>query len=92
LIETQEIVSPEALDGDKQGKEEVLRRQMSEEFERLRHEFADISPDRVAAVGKAEYDGLRAGARILEFIPVLVHRYAREDLLLVREREPNTAA
>lgn len=79
-------------DDDRRAKEKILQRQMSDEFQRLRNEFADISPNRVTAFGKAEFNRLRAGARILEFIPVLVHRYAREDLLLLRERELRSAA
>ena len=79
-------------DNDRDATEETLRRKMSQGFESLRNEFADISPERVTAFGEAEFDRLRSDARITEFIPVLVHRYAREDLLRLREQKLRPAA
>jgi hypothetical protein len=73
-------------------KEANLRRQMDRELDTLRHEFADLSADRVTALGEAQFDRLRAGARITEFIPVLVHRYAREELIRIRNDELRSAA
>jgi hypothetical protein len=79
-------------DEDRRAQDEKLRRQIDHELQILRAEFAEISPERVTALAEAEFGRLRAGARIMEFIPVLVHRYAREDLLRVREAELRSAA
>ena len=73
-------------------KEANLRRQMDKELETLRNEFVELSADQVTALGEAQFHRLRAGARITEFIPVLVHRYAREELLRIRDDELSSAA
>jgi len=68
--------------------EAELNRKVEQAFESLRHEFADeLAADQVTAVGEACFERLRAGARIPDFIPVLVQRYAREELLVRVARE-----
>jgi hypothetical protein len=73
-------------------KEEILSRQIEQQLESLRREFAEIPSNQVTALGEAQFDRLRAGARITDFIPVLVHRYAREELLCIRRDELRSAA
>jgi hypothetical protein len=60
----------------------TLNYHVEQQLERLRREFVgEISAAHVTAVGTACFDGLRAEARILDFIPVLGYRHAREELL-----------
>jgi hypothetical protein len=73
--------------------EATLQRQVHDLLETLRREFADDVPaSRVTAVGAAYFDGLRAEARIPDFIPVLVYRYTREELLRVTRDDLHHAA
>jgi hypothetical protein len=46
----------------------------------LRREFP-AEAERVNEIGHAHFDHLRAGARIEDFLPILVYRFTREDLL-----------
>jgi len=46
----------------------------------------------VTAVGEASFEALRADARIPDFIPVLVYRYTREELLRSRRDDLSRAA
>ena len=70
-----------------------LNRQVERQLEILRREFADeISASRITAVGEAYFEGLRADARIPDFIAVLVYRYTREELLRVERDELHGAA
>jgi hypothetical protein len=68
-------------------REETLNRQVERQVESLQREFAEIPSDRVTALAESELDRLRAEARIVEFVPVLMHRYAREELLRIRRDE-----
>jgi len=73
--------------------EATLNRQVDQLLESLRREFADELPaTQVTAVGEAVFDELRRDARISDFIPVLVYRYARDELLRCRREELNRAA
>ena len=66
----------------------TLDRQIERQLESLRREFADFIPEnQVAAIGRAHADWLRAEARILDFIPVLAYRFAREELVEIRQDE-----
>ncbi|PWU23068.1 MAG: hypothetical protein C5B48_09235 [Candidatus Rokuibacteriota bacterium] len=47
----------------------------------LRDEFSDTPPAEVSQTVDAVTRDLLVGARIEDFLPVLVHRYAREQLL-----------
>ena len=73
--------------------EATLNRQVEQSLERLQREFADDLPaSRVTAVGQALFDELRRDARISDFIPILVYRYARDELIRCRRAELNRAA
>jgi hypothetical protein len=63
----------------------TLDHHVERQLEGLRHEFAgEIPAGRVNTIGNAYYDDLRSEARILDFIPMLVYRYAHEELLSLR--------
>ncbi len=71
----------------------TLNRQVDRQLESIRREFADeITANRVTAVGEACFDQLVADARINDFIPVLVYRYTREQLVNARHEELHRAA
>jgi hypothetical protein len=73
--------------------EATLDRQIDQVLDGLRREFADELPaTQVTAVGEAYFDALQRDARITDFIPVLVQRYARDELLRCRREELNRAA
>ena len=59
----------------------VLNHQVERQLESLRCEFADVSASQVTAIGEAYLGELCADARINDFIPVLVYRHTREQLL-----------
>jgi hypothetical protein len=80
-----------SVDEGRRATEEHLRRQMDQELQSLQSEFADLPSNQVTEVGEALFDRLRARARITDYIPVLVHRYAREDLLDAREARLRSA-
>jgi hypothetical protein len=72
---------------------EELNRRVERQLENLRHEFADEVPaGEVTALGQAHFDQLVAEARINDFIPVLMHRFTREELLRVTHAELHRAA
>jgi hypothetical protein len=59
-----------------------LDRHVEREIALLQQEFeGSISPEEVARICWAQVDQLRASARIDDFIPLLVHRHAREALI-----------
>ncbi len=73
--------------------EAMLNRHVEQQLENLRREFADQVPaSRVSAIGRAHFDHLCADARITDFIPVLVYRYSREDLVRAGREELESAA
>jgi hypothetical protein len=45
----------------------------------LRREFP-ADADRIDEIGRSQFERLRAGARIEDFLPVLVYRFTREEL------------
>jgi hypothetical protein len=56
-------------------------------IEQLQREFAGMIPDdEVAQICREQADLLRAAAAFDDFIPLLVHRRAREALLAVETR------
>jgi hypothetical protein len=70
-----------------------LNREVEHTLESLRREFAEEIPaDQVTAVGEACFEALRADARIPDFIPVLVYRHAREELIRAGRGELHHAA
>jgi hypothetical protein len=70
-----------------------LNRQVERQLESLRREFADEIPaSQVTAVGEAHFDRLRADARIPDFIPVLVYRFTREELIRAEHEDLHRVA
>ena len=47
----------------------------------LEHEFENVAPGEIAHEIAVESQRLLSGARFDDYIPVLVHRFAREHLL-----------
>ncbi len=71
----------------------TLDRQVGQALEGLRREFADErEASEVSAIGEACYETLRARARILDFIPLLVYRYTREELIQAERGDLHRAA
>jgi hypothetical protein len=69
-----------------------LNRQIELGLENLHHEFADQLPaSLVTAIGQAEFERLHATATITDFIPLLVYRYAREELVRIDGEELHRA-
>jgi hypothetical protein len=59
-----------------------LETQMATVLDALRREFAGIVPaERVTAVGRYHFERLRLDASVPDFVPLLAHRLAKEDLL-----------
>jgi hypothetical protein len=59
----------------------------------LRNEFAGhVDADSITAVGLRHFEHLRRDATINDFIPQLVHRFAREELLNAKSDELHSAA
>jgi hypothetical protein len=75
-------VNAEELDGTIAGSLDELRRELA----------GRVAPERVTAIGYRHYERLRRDATINDFIPVLVHRYAREELLRIAPDELHGAA
>jgi hypothetical protein len=70
----------------------TLDRQVGQALEGLRRAFADRhEASEVSAIGEACYETLRARARIPDFIPVLVYRYTREELIQAEREELHRA-
>ena len=62
--------------------EAALDRQVDRQLESLRREFDEVIPaSNVTEIGERYYDQLREEARINDFIPVLVYRYTRKELV-----------
>ena len=71
----------------------TLDRQVGQALDGLRQEFADEhDASEVSAIGEACYETLRACARIPDFIPVLVYRYTREELIHSEREDLHRAA
>jgi hypothetical protein len=67
---------------------EDLERQIDRVLDSLRERVGDsIDAARVRAVGLAHYESLRRHATINDFIPLLVYRYAKEELTQMRRDE-----
>src|SRR5262245_3430091 len=59
-----------------------LERQIADRLAALQHELGPgVSGDRVATIGRYHADRLLANATITDFIPQLVYRATKEDLL-----------
>jgi hypothetical protein len=72
---------------------EDLERQIDRVLHSLREFAGDgIDAARVRAVGLAHYESLHRHATINDFIPLLVYRYAKEELSQIRRKELHRAA
>ena len=59
-----------------------LELQMDRLLDDLQHDLEETVPaERVDAVARAHYESLSVGAAINDFIPLLVYRFAREELV-----------
>jgi len=59
-----------------------LERQTAHQLTKLRRELAGrIASDQVTAVGRARYDVLREHATVNDFIPLLVYRFTKDEVL-----------
>jgi hypothetical protein len=67
---------------------EELEDQTARRLEALRREFGgDVPPDRIAAVGSFHFERLLSRATVTDFIPLLVYRCTKEELL--RDAQPD---
>jgi len=65
-----------------------LRARVRREAESLAREFAGIfSPETVERYVTESFDAIRGRARLLDFVPVFVHRYSRERLRALAQAE-----
>lgn len=58
---------------------EDLEARVERGLDALRREFPSEA-ERIGEIGRAEFDRLRAGARIEDFLPILVYRFTRDEL------------
>jgi len=59
-----------------------LEEQTAKGLDNLRRELVGSVPgERVAEVGHAHFERISSNASIPDFVPLLVYRYAREELL-----------
>jgi hypothetical protein len=70
-----------------------LERQMERLLRELQRDLEDSVPAaRVTAVGRAHYESLHRGAAINDYIPLLVYRFAKEELVASRRDELQDSA
>ena len=59
-----------------------LERQTAHQLTKLRRELAGrITSDQITAVGRARYDILCEHATVNDFIPLLVYRFTKDEVL-----------
>lgn len=58
---------------------EDLEARVERGLQALHGEFPDDA-DRIDDIGQAYFERLRAGARIEDFLPILVYRFTRDEL------------
>jgi hypothetical protein len=70
-----------------------LEEQTARRLDALRRELAGrVEAERVAEVGRGHFERLSLHASIPDFIPLLVYRYAKEELLYSTEDQLHHAA
>jgi protein-tyrosine-phosphatase len=68
--------------------EAELRQRISREVEGLAHEFAGIfSTETIERYVTESFEAVRGRARLLDFVPIFVHRYTRERLRALAQAE-----
>jgi hypothetical protein len=73
--------------------QQELERQTTARLEWLQTELrGSVEPARVTTVGRRHFDRLSRGATVTDFIPLLVYRLTREELLREEPRRLNDAA
>jgi hypothetical protein len=66
---------------------------MDKIFDDLRREIGDtVAADQIASIGTDTFDRLSARAVIDDFIPLLVYRFTKEELVHARRGELQVAA
>jgi hypothetical protein len=58
---------------------EDLEARVERGLDALRREFPSEA-ERIGEIGHAQFDRLHAGARIEDFLPILVYRFTRDEL------------
>ena len=72
---------------------EELNHRVERQLEYLCLEFGgEVPASQVTALGQAHFERLRAEAHINDFLPVLVHRFTREELLRITTADLHRAA
>ena len=72
---------------------EQLDTQMEHIFTRLVEDLARDAPtDQIIAVGTSHFERLRRDAAVNDFIPLLVYRFTREELVAVGPNDLHRAA
>jgi hypothetical protein len=65
-----------------------LDAQMNHVFDRLLHDLGtDVPVELVTAVGTSHFERLEREATVNEFIPLLVYRFTREELVAARHAD-----
>jgi hypothetical protein len=75
----------------------VTQEELERQLERLLHDLArdvgdGVAAERIGAVAVGHYERLRREATINDFIPLLVYRFAKEDLVSSSRDELHDAA
>jgi hypothetical protein len=72
---------------------EQLDAQMEHMFRRLVDDLGnDVSVEHVRAVGTSHFERLERDAAVNDFIPLLVYRFAREELVAAQHADLHVAA
>ena len=70
-----------------------LERQMDKIFDDLRRELGEtVAAEQITAIGTDKFERLSACAEINDFIPLLVYRFTKEELVNATRRELQDAA
>ena len=70
-----------------------LEAQMDRVLANLVRELAEVAPaGEITSVSREHYERLRGPASITEFIPLLVYRFTKEELVTSRREELHHAA
>lgn len=71
---------------------EQLDVQMDHTFKRLVVDLGGVPAEQVVAVGTSHFERLQRDAAVNDFIPLLVYRFTREELVAGRHGDLHVAA
>lgn len=71
---------------------EQLDVQMDHTFKRLVVDLGGVPAEQVVAVGTGHFERLQRDAAVNDFIPLLVYRFTREELVAGRHEDLHVAA